>query len=153
MSNEDERGPLYERPKKASHLHTLWYEVDMLDYCLQMLSAGAVRSKPEESVYLEGFLLHYRNVLRFLSGIGHRRSDLSTAEPKVWAGRVLTPEEVEQIQRPAVMLDSKYHADISQYLQHCTVRRMEDEKQWNVSRMNLELQAIIEAFQRSFPRP
>src|SRR6266704_5878217 len=100
MSNDDKEESLYDRPKKVSHLHTLWYEIDMLDYCLQMLSAGPLRSKPEESVYLEGFLLHYRNVMRFLSGIGHRRNDLSTAEPKVWAGRALTPQEVDQIQRP-----------------------------------------------------
>ncbi len=117
----------FERPKKASHPETLWYEVDMLRYSLGFLTTGPLRSEAEKNVYLEVFLLHYRNVLRFFSGVAHRRgSDLSTAEPEVWAGRTLLAEEIDLIRRPAEKLDEKHrYLSVPSTLHHTTDARRE----------------------------
>ena len=52
-------------------------------------------------VYLEAFLLHYRNLIRIFSGENHRRDDLSTADARAWSGREMTPEETAAIRAPA----------------------------------------------------
>lgn len=108
----------------------------------------------DRDVYLEGFLLHYRNLIRFFSGKYHRegKGDLSTANPHVWANRALTQAEIAAIQQPASALDDKYHEDISKYLQHCTRLRSEQGKVWDVALMEHEIAPIIVAFESASPR-
>src|SRR5262249_52025301 len=111
---------------------------------------------PDWNLLIEGFLLHYRNLIQFFSGNErkHRRgSDLSFVEPDIWAGRVLQSSEIDAIRRPARELEDKYWEDISQFLQHCTVRRYKDSKEWNLSEMYGCITGIIQCFAQSFPRP
>jgi hypothetical protein len=96
--------------------------------------------------------------MEFLSGAHHRKarkqgetSDLSTADPKPWAGRELSPQELVEIQATARKIDEKYFQDISQYLQHCTERRFDETKFWNYGEMFAELRPAIQAFLRRFP--
>jgi hypothetical protein len=143
---------MYERPRKASHLDVIRYEVDMLHYCRIVWNQGQFRSDGEKNLYLEGFLVHYRNLMRFFSGKNHRPGkDLSIKVASVWAGRILTADEGRSIREPALRLDEKYHDDISQFLQHCTVRRFEEERGWDVEGMFQELVPIIVSFRGSFP--
>lgn len=147
----------YSRTEKESHLDTIHYELSMLNFCgarLDKLSRAGERAV--FNVFLECFLLHYRNVMEFLSGNHHRvkpgeTRDLSTFDPKPWAGRELSPGELAEIQTPAKTIDDKYFQDISQYLQHCTERRFAEGRFWNYRDMFVELRPAIQAFLRRFP--
>ena len=123
---------MYTRPDKTSHLETIYYEVDMLEYCYGQLAKNSWSDQGEKNLYIEGFLLHYRNFIEFLSGSHHRKNcDLSTAEPALWAGSSFNQDDIERLQQEGKRLDQKYWRDTSQYLQHCTVRRFTENKSWN----------------------
>jgi hypothetical protein len=149
----------YSRTEKESHLDTIHYELSMLNFCGKELDKlSRANQRASFNVFLECFLLHYRNVMEFLSGAHHRKakkqdetSDLSTADPKPWAGRELSAEELAEIQAPANTIDDKYFQDISQYLQHCTERRFDEGKFWNYREMFTELLPAIRAFLQRFP--
>ena len=145
---------MYGRRAKESHRDTVSYEIDMLAFCSRRLTEDEALERSEKDLHLEGFLLHYRNLVRFFSGRNHRedKGDLSTANSKAWAGRDLTPAEIAAIQQPAIALDEKYHEEISKYLQHCTRLRSEQDKVWDAPLMRREMATIIEEFERAFPR-
>lgn len=94
----------YSRTEKESHLDTIHYELSMLNFCGKELDGlSAARQRAHFNAFLECFLLHYRNTMEFLSGAHHRTakrtgetSDLSTFDPKPWAGRELSPEELAE---------------------------------------------------------
>jgi hypothetical protein len=149
----------YSRTEKESHLDTIHYELTMLNFCgaqLELLSPAGDRAS--FNVFLECFLLHYRNTMEFLSGSHHRNarkqgetSDLSAADPKPWAGRELSLDEVASFQTQAKKINDKYFDDISQYLQHCTERRFAEDKFWNFRGMYAELKPALQAFLQRFP--
>src|SRR5690349_3163834 len=113
----------YERTRKSSHLETVRYEMDMLEFALYKLSKCETSAGPDWNLLIEGFLLHYRNLIEFFSGKKHRNnSDISIADPEVWSGRKLTKEELDRLQPVAKELEDEYWTDISQFLQHCTAR-------------------------------
>ena len=121
---------MYTRRPKESHLDTVRYEIDMLDFCAEKLMQKPQGwDEGDQNVYLEGFLVHYRNLLRFFSGKNPKDNDLSTAKPEVWAVRQITAAELDAIKKPAENLDKDrgdgYHAKISRYIQHCTIYRHE----------------------------
>jgi hypothetical protein len=147
----------YERSAKNSHLDTIRYEIGMLGYCYREF-AGAKHTEPLRNLLIEGFLLHFRNLVEFFSGARHRPggngkpADLSTTCPHVWAGRQLTSTEVEAIQKPARDLENQYFKDISQYLQHCTERRFDEFKGWEIHDMRKAITPIVRAFLEGFCR-
>ena len=144
---------MYSRRPKESHLDTVRYEIDMLDFCAtKLMQQPQEWSEGDWNVYLEGFLVHYRNLLRFFSGKKHRSRDLSMKKPEVWAARQLTDAEPKTIQNPAQNLDTKYYDKISSYIQHCTIDRYENDTEWDVQQMYRELDVIIAAFEQGFPR-
>src|ERR1700730_10679797 len=57
---------------------------------------------PPESVPLMAGRGRYEihNLIEFFSGKKHRKGDLSVADPQVWSGRKLTPEELTSLQTP-----------------------------------------------------
>lgn len=60
---------MYSRRLKESHRDTVSYEIDMLRFCAERLEALRATGNDRESyLALEGFLLHYRNLLHFFSG-------------------------------------------------------------------------------------
>ena len=147
---------VYERSEKKSHLDTVWYEIAMLRFCYAELKDRTGVSDPERNLLIEGALLHYRNLLEFFSGAKHRPpkngrpEDISTAKPRVWAGRDLTAEELAKIQAPARTLEANYFDDLSQFLQHCTERRFIDSKKWDLDTMIAEMKPIVAAFREAF---
>ena len=150
---------MYGRRPKESHRDTVTYEIDMLDFCIMRLTDRPKSwDQPDEYAYIETFLLHYRNLIRFFSGKNHHRTneaeDLSTANPAVWAGRPLTEAEINAIRKPAEALDDAHlFIDISQYIQHCTDRRAREDRGWDAVQMYQEIDPIISEFERFFPRP
>jgi hypothetical protein len=145
---------MFARRAKESHRDTIAYEIDMLGFCAEAVTRREHPTQPDLYVYLEAFLLHYRNLVRFLSGENHRedKGDLSTANSVAWSGRELTPDDAAVIQAPARVLDAKYHQQISKYLQHCTRLRHDYDRGWDVQVMLDEISPIITAFERAFPR-
>ena len=146
----------YERSSKNSHLDTIRYEIGMLSYSCSELRKDQERPEPERNLLIDGFLLHFRNLVEFFSGTKHRfetngrPADLSTTDSRAWAGRQLTPKEFEAIQDPVRALESKYFNDISQYLQHCTERRFDEFKTWAIAQMRNDIAPIVRAFLESF---
>lgn len=142
---------MYSRRPKESHRDTIAYEIEMLGFCARSITTRKQASKNDLYVYLEAFLLHYRNLIRFFSGEHHRQDDLSTADTAAWSGRELTPAEVTSIRAPAQALDIKYYQLISKYLQHCTSLRHDYDRGWDVEAMYAEIHPIIVAFEEAFP--
>jgi hypothetical protein len=144
---------MYARRAKASHRDTISYEIDMLAFCAEKLThSGGSGSDGDSALSLEGFLLHYRNLIRFFSGKHHRNDDISTHNCQAWAGRELSTSEVTTIKQPAAALDDAYYDSISKYLQHCTSMRHEHDRSWDVQTMAGQLAPIIDSFERAFPR-
>ena len=59
------------RGEKETNLDTIGYEIDMLDFALERYRDLKSQQKAVEqgdlNVYLECFLLHYRNLVEFFS--------------------------------------------------------------------------------------
>ncbi len=141
----------YERSRKGSHLDTIYYQIDMLEYAF-FKSRRDDLPVPEMNMTIECFLLHYRILIEIFSGKKHRGSDISVAHPEVWTGRKLTPEETEALAIPAEKLVDEYWTDISQFLQHGTQRRFEEFKDWNLQEMWDKLESPVKFFREIFPR-
>jgi hypothetical protein len=56
--------------RKGSHLDTIHYEIDMLEYAFA--KSKSALTPPELNMTIESFLLHYRNLIEFFSGAKHR---------------------------------------------------------------------------------
>jgi len=112
---------------------------------------------PESNLFIEGFLLHYRNLIQFFSGSEERHkrykgNDISTFDPKVWAGRDFRADEIAAIKDPGKNLDNKYSNKISNLLQHCTKKRVNPLQGWEMENMHCEIEPIMDAFAKMFPR-
>ena len=147
-------GRMYERNRKSSHLATVYYEVDMLEFTFRKVSESESGAGPDWNLLIEGFLLHYRNLIEFFSGKKHRLngSDISIADPEVWSGRTLTEAEMSQLQPIAQELENDYWTDISQFLQHCTLRRHLEFREWDIAKMFERLTPVLKSFEAMFPR-
>jgi len=66
---------VFSRPKKLDHVDTVRYEIDMVRFAAQRL-AEMTLTKRDAWVYLEAFLLHYRNLIDFLGSEKLRSGDL-----------------------------------------------------------------------------
>ena len=149
---------MYERTSKETHLETIWYEMDMLEFSYREFEKKAFAPQsPQWNLLIEGFLLHYRNLIQFFSGSEERHkrykgNDLSTFDPAPWGQRSLTKEEIDAIKAPGEKLDKTYSNKISNLLQHCTVVRVEPLQGWEMEQMYTEIASIMSAFAKSFPR-
>lgn len=147
---------IFSRPSKESHEGTIHYEAQMLRHCAGQLrtlrETDATQSQRKEVVvYLECFLLHYRNLAQFLSGKGGSSKDLRITNSRKWSPRQLTREETGQVTTAAVKTYEKYCHDISTYLSHCTRQRYEKQKSWEPKKMLTDIEPAIKAFEELFP--
>jgi hypothetical protein len=139
------------RTPKDTHLDTIKYELDMANFCYQILSG--TQDWTEEAhkyVYLESFLLHYRNLIEFYGTKGNKPESLAFLKSEIWSGRKPTNEELVKIHEPAKELMKQYWENISVYLQHCTEQRKNVPMSWDVEKMYADLQPIINLFYKSF---
>ena len=94
---------MYSRSKKT-HLNAIGYELEMLRFCRDQIQAQS--SPPDAratSLHIEGFLLHFRNLIRFFSGKRPRPYDLSTADPDTWANN--WPDHLANAYQKAGIID------------------------------------------------
>ncbi len=142
---------MYSRNKDKTYLDAIGYEVEMLWFCREQIQQQPAPSDTRaKSLYVEGFLLHFRNLIRFFSGKRPRPYDLSTADPDPWAGRPLTDDEITLFKVAAECLDEDYYQSISKYLQHCTALAQKGEHEWNIEGMFEEIAPIVREFERRF---
>ena len=133
------------RPAKLSHLDTILYEIDMLEYCYGRLRISAFTEQMEYFLPVEGFLLHYRNLIQFF-GNDH---DLKAGTPEVWSPRALTDHEVRSIQDRKPF--KRHNGQISQYLSHCTQSRSDRDRSWEHVAMYKEIEELLKRFRELFP--
>ena len=76
------------RPKKLDHVDTVRYEIGMLRFAAQRLAEKTLTER-DAWVYLEAFLLHYRNLIDFLGSENPRSTDLNVTN--VWQLSNLNP--------------------------------------------------------------
>lgn len=142
----------YSRPDKEDHAQTVLYEIDLLRFAKGRLEASS--TKGDEWVYLEDFLLHYRNLIEFFGkplARGKKNGDLSILLPEhIWPEAVPDNPALAFMTRPDLW--EKYDTRdndvaISKYLHHCTEQRAEARAPWQVNAMYEELRPIIEQFE------
>lgn len=134
------------RPKKASPQETIEYEINMLRFAHIQINRAAQSDDLRDHRFwmmIECFLLHYRNLIQFLSPSGKWKDDLSLendfGEQVNEAKRI----EIELIIAPLI---KKYSKQISKYLAHCTRLRHELDRDWQVNEMYAELLPAIHLF-------
>jgi hypothetical protein len=68
--------PIYcSRPDKLEHPDTVLYEIYMLRFAAEQLDGGRIGK--DAWVYLETFLLHFRNLIEFIGNPKRRGGDPS----------------------------------------------------------------------------
>jgi hypothetical protein len=129
----------------------------MLRFAKERLSSPPTALlEPDVWVYLETFLLHYRNLIEFF---GKRKRDvkadaLSISRPEdIWPGRV--PDEAVLEGMTSLRLWEKYDTHdndkaISKYLHHCTTQRVEV-AEWDLNTMYEDLRPVLEKFEALLP--
>jgi hypothetical protein len=86
------------RPDKLSHLETILYEIDMLRY-----AAFRLRSAKgwDEWVFLESFLLHFRNLIEFFGSDYPNRDNLSIVKAELFGpeGETIPGRQLQKLYR------------------------------------------------------
>src|ERR1051326_1475215 len=134
-------GNFHARPDKLDDAQTVLYEIDMLRFSRDRLNEGKFQSDADEWVYLEAFLLHFRNLIEFFRG-KISGDTLTISQPgDFWSMDI---PDITGFVRPDLW--AKYEErdkddendKISRYLQHCTKQRV-IKKKWNVEEMYSDL--------------
>jgi hypothetical protein len=134
------------RPPKLNHVETILYEMNMLDYCYSRLRERKWANAPDYYLCIEGFLLHYRNLIEFFGN----HQGLRAGEPQVWSpGRTLSNAEVASIQNGSLL--EEYHGSISRYLGHCDEIRAEKDRDWKHIEMYAKIEPLLTNFRKLFP--
>jgi hypothetical protein len=139
---------IYRRRDKLSHTDTILYEIDMLRFAAQRLVEQAWTEPRDAWIYLEAFLLHYRNLIEFLGKENPRDTDLHITT--LWKETGLTPPAtLNEIIKNGAQLwkefepsDAQGGGRISQFLQHCTTKRT-DFKEWRIDRMVEQIEPLL----------
>jgi hypothetical protein len=109
-------------------------------------------------IYLEAFLLHFRNLIQFLGKDKDKLSATDLHVITIWGLMALTaPARLNGIYAEGQRLLAKYEPSdsagggrISQYLQHVTTKRV-DPKDWEVSIMMAEIDPLLTEVDQSLP--
>jgi len=97
-------------------------------------------------VYLESFLVHYRNLIEFLGKPQNRLRQGDIHITNIWTLEGLTAASwANAVYMKGQALFSKYEEQddrISRYLQHCTTKRI-DAKDWPIDEMVNEIEPLL----------
>ena len=159
---------MHERSPKNSAIDTLLYESDMLRHCASTIDSRRARYQQEMSesaraeyyLCIEGFLLHFRNLLGFFINKGHQKTDLIISRPERWAIGIYTDADedlcvkltrrAEEVNRRHGLNQSNCYQKISWFLQHCTTHRHQMPRSWDIDAMHRDLQPILDQFFSTF---
>jgi hypothetical protein len=157
---------MHERWPKSNAIDTLLYERDLLRHCAKTINAKKrkfVQSKSDEDAaeyYLgiEGFLLHFRNLLGFFTNRGRKQTDLTINRPERWAGKATVDQAIcRDLTARARKVNQKHglqggdcYQKISWFLQHCTVHRHLQPRSWDIAAMFADIEPVLDDFVRNF---
>jgi hypothetical protein len=134
------------RVNKLSHSDTILYEIYMLRFSCGRLIRSQWENERDAWVYLESFLVHYRNLIEFLGKPLNRLRQGDIHITNLWGLEGLNvPSWVNQIHANGQLLFTKYEEQaerISRYLQHCTTQRIQV-KDWLIDEMNNEIEPLL----------
>jgi len=133
------------RPAKLNDADTVLYEIYMLRFSARRLVREQWEEPQDAWVYLEAFLLHYRNLIEFLGKPKETRDD-DLLLTNIW-GYVNEPypKELAKIQAEGAKLFAEYERvedRISKYLQHITTKRTEA-KDWFIDVMSNKIETVL----------
>jgi hypothetical protein len=145
---------VYSRPKKLNHVDTVRYEIYMLRFSIQRLTEEKVTER-DAWAYLEVFLTHYRSLIDFLGLKNPSSNDLHVIS--IWQlANLAPPATISEIHAKGEILRARYEPTdargggrISQYLHHCTTKRI-DHKDWEVGRMYNEIEPLLTEVETHF---
>jgi hypothetical protein len=144
-------GDTYSRRTKENDAQTVLYEIDLLRFARERLLAPQPWwTELDEWLYLEDFLLHYRNLIEFFGKQNPGSGDLSILYPeRIWLANSPDKTILDSMTRPDLW--EKYDTrdndeSISKCLHHRTSQRTVA-KRWDVKIMYGELQPILERFE------
>jgi hypothetical protein len=133
------------RPPKLNDADTVLYEIYMLRFDAKRLVRERWEEPQDAWVYLEDFLVHYRNLIEFLGKQNNIR-DTDLHVTTIWAKlSVPPPTDLAQILRDGAKLWAEYEEvedRISRYLQHCTTKRTEA-KNWFIDVMSEKIEPLL----------
>jgi hypothetical protein len=144
------------RPDKLNNAQTILYEIEMLRHAKRRLDAGdSSWAKADQCVYLEDFLLHFRNLIEFFAGKRNRRDTLSIGEPnEIWPEMEPDLSALNGLTQPDLFNKYEKKGDpekISKYLQHCTTQRTTP-MSWDIKKIYADLQPTIDLFEKLVPK-
>src|SRR5271154_1317342 len=139
------------RINKLSHSDTVLYEIYMFRFTCDRLIESDWKSERDAWVYLESFLVHYRNLVEFLSKPRSQVRQQGGVQDihitNIWglAGQAV-PSWVAEVHAKAGPLWAKYGEAsverISRFLQHCTTQRIQM-KEWRIDEMVNEIEPLL----------
>lgn len=137
----------FSRLEKATDAETILYEIHMLRFAASKLVSGKL-DREQEWVYLESFLLHYRNLIEFVGKEQQHihKTDLHVTKSWRRMGMFAPIRDVDKIHAAGRKLWEKYERvddRISRFLQHCTTLRTAF-KEWEVGTMYNELDPLLQ---------
>jgi hypothetical protein len=157
---------MHERPPKETALEVVFYERNQLLHCAKTVDAKKEQAdkslspedKAEYYLAIEGFLLHYRNLLGFFIYRGNDPTDLTLARMDKWAdGRPVDEPFCHSLRKRAQRVNKTHgieygdektdcYGKISWFLQHCTDYRYKAQRDWDIARMYADLSPILDEF-------
>jgi hypothetical protein len=149
------------RPKKLNHSDTVLYEIYMLRFAAARLLEGQTkgywRDEKDAWVYLEAFLVHFRNLIEFLGKEESGRTDVNVKT--IWESMNLAPpDDLNKIHSKGIELLKRYEpkgdnvSRISQYLAHCTTKRIKP-TDWFVDAMTEAIEPLLTEIEKYLPPP
>jgi hypothetical protein len=157
---------MHQRSQKDTALQVILYERDLLRHCAKTVDSKKMRWKESPSheneaeyyLAIEGFLLHFRNLLGFFINkrIGKKNTtDLTIDRPWQWAdGRQVDETLCQKLTERAQKVNQEYrlsvevdcYRKISLFLQHCTSHRHQLQRDWNIAGMFADFSPILDGF-------
>jgi len=154
---------MHERSPKETAIDVILYERDLLRHCAKTVDAKKERAQQSPSsenqaeyyLAIEGFLLHFRNLLGFFINRGHQETDLTLNRSEKWAGgrsvdesfcRKLTERAEEVNVEHGISAKVDCYKKISWFLQHCTDYRYQLKRSWDIAKMFADLSPILDEF-------
>ncbi len=109
----------------------------------------------EYNLRIEGFLLHTRNLLAFLTNRRQKETDLTVNDD--WVKQQINIRMISGLVKHAKIVDKKYRGEgdtcydeISKFLSHCADQRYTRAKVWDCDGMFAELDPVIREFETLF---
>jgi hypothetical protein len=157
---------MHERSPKNSAMDVLLYEREMLRHCAETVNAKQERFSESQSdqdraeyyLGIEGFLLHYRNLLGFFINKGARPTDLTLGKTESWANGMAVDQTVTKALTERSQKINERHGlgrgdcyqKISWFLQHCTTHRHQEARSWDIENMFADLKPLLDEFVEHF---